>query len=161
MIQTYVFLSPLGKLKAIVKDRNVISFSFADDSTSVFEDDSYTCKAIHDWIDEYFIFRIIPETKVPLSITGTPFQIQVYQTILNIPYGKSICYGDIQAELEKNTGKKISCQAIGQALKKNPILLFVPCHRVLKKGGFLSGYAGGRDRKRYLLELEKIPFVFD
>lgn len=161
MSQTYVFSSPLGKLKAIIEDEKVSSFYFVEDSTPVFEDDSNICKTIHSWLNEYFILRKKPETKVSLSISGTPFQIQVYNAIENIPFGEHLYYQDIQKELEKHTGKKVSCQAIGQALKRNQILLLVPCHRVLKKGNFLSGYVAGRERKRYLLDLEKIPYILD
>ena len=75
--------------------------------------------------------------------------------MLEIPYGKTVTYGDLAEKMAKKRNKdKMSSQAIGQAVSKNPISIIVPCHRVIGKDGSLVGYAGGIDKKKSLLELE-------
>ena len=74
---------------------------------------------------------------------------------MNIPYGKTITYGEIAKKLEKDTGKKVSAQAVGGAVGHNPISIIIPCHRVVGSDGSLTGYAGGLEKKKYLLDLEK------
>lgn len=92
----------------------------------------------------------------PLSLLGTPFQQRVWEALLAIPYGQTVTYG----ELARRLGIR-SAQAVGGAVGRNPISIIVPCHRVVGAGGNLTGYAGGLDRKRALLQLEqKIYFAF-
>lgn len=88
---------------------------------------------------------------VPLHQTGTPFQLRVWRALLNIGYGQTRCYGEIACALG---GKKYS-RAVGMANNKNPLPIFVPCHRVIGADGSLTGYASGVDKKAYLLRLEK------
>lgn len=86
-----------------------------------------------------------------------PFRNSVWQILLNIPYGKTITYGDIANIIAKQkVFKKISAQAVGNAVGHNPISLIIPCHRVVGSNGSLVGYAGGTDKKQQLLQLEKI-----
>ena len=87
----------------------------------------------------------------PLYLQGTAFQKQVWQALLEIPYGQTWTYGDISRKI---SGSTKGSHAIGQAVGKNPISLIVPCHRVIGKKG-LTGYAGGVYRKKWLLEKEK------
>ena len=86
-----------------------------------------------------------------LKAAGEFFQKKVWQALLAIPYGKTVTYGDIA----KIVGCK-SPQAVGGAVGKNPISILIPCHRVIGKDGSLTGYDGGIDKKRILLELESI-----
>lgn len=88
---------------------------------------------------------------LPLALHGTPFQKQVWQQLLNIPYGKTISYGK-QAE---RIGDKNKARAVGMANGLNPLPIVVPCHRVIGSNNKLVGFAGGLDKKAYLLELEK------
>ncbi|HTU13710.1 MAG TPA: methylated-DNA--[protein]-cysteine S-methyltransferase [Solirubrobacterales bacterium] len=81
---------------------------------------------------------------------GDGFQRQVWDRLERIPFGETTTYGEIAAEL----GDPNLARAVGTAVGRNPISVIVPCHRVLGKGGKLTGYAGGLDRKRFLLELE-------
>ena len=81
----------------------------------------------------------------------TPFQRRVYMELLNIPAGSTITYGELARRIECR-----SAQAVGQALKRNPFAPDIPCHRVMGADGSLTGYAGGADKKRFLLELEGI-----
>ncbi len=106
------------------------------------------------WLDEYFAGKV-PKDTPPLHLIGTPFQIEVWNILLTIPYGKTTTYGNIAGELAKKRDiKKFSAQAVGGAVSKNPISIIVPCHRVVGSNKTLTGYAGGIERKRILLTLE-------
>ena len=88
----------------------------------------------------------------PLNPHGTAFQKQVWDMLLTIPYGQVRTYGDIAREMAVRTGKqKMSAQAVGQAAGANPISILIPCHRVVGTNGKLTGYAGGLDKKEWLL----------
>ena len=79
----------------------------------------------------------------------------VWEILLTIPYGKTMTYGEIAKRVAERMGvARMSAQAVGGAVGHNPISLIVPCHRVVGAGGALTGYAGGLDRKAYLLRLE-------
>jgi methylated-DNA-[protein]-cysteine S-methyltransferase len=89
---------------------------------------------------------------VPLDIqAGTPFQRQVWRALLEIPAGASQTYG----ALAQHIGRPSAVRAVGAAVGRNPVSIFVPCHRVLGAGGALTGYAGGLARKTALLHLER------
>ena len=90
--------------------------------------------------------------RITVQPKGTLFQQRVWQTLLTIPYGKTVSYG----ELARMVGCK-SAQAVGQAVGANPIALLIPCHRVITAHGKLGGYAYGIELKRHLLEWEKSP----
>lgn len=108
------------------------------------------------WLDIYFSGRE-PDFTPPLSLKGSAFRMAVWQILQSIPYGQTITYGDIARQLAAQTGKKkMSAQAVGDAVGHNPISIIVPCHRVVGAGGSLTGYAGGIDKKVQLLELEGI-----
>lgn len=88
---------------------------------------------------------------VPLDLHGTPFQRAVWQALLAIPAGSTCSYGAIARSLQAAT----AVRAVGGAVGRNPVSVIVPCHRVVGGDGSLTGYAGGVDRKRALLELER------
>jgi len=88
---------------------------------------------------------------LPLAPRGTEFQQKVWSSLQEIPYGKTNSYKDIA----KNIGNIKACRAVGMANNKNPILIFIPCHRVIGANGKLVGYAGGLNVKEKLLEIEK------
>ncbi len=87
---------------------------------------------------------------LPLRLSGTPFQNKVWQALLDIPYGQTCTYG----ELAKKIGNPKGSRAVGGALNRNPLGIIVPCHRVVGANGELTGFAGGLDLKKRLLELE-------
>lgn len=91
------------------------------------------------------------EFNLPLSPIGTEFQRTVWNALQQIPYGETRSYG----EIAKNIGKIKAARAVGMANNKNPIPIFIPCHRVIGANGKLVGYAGGLDVKKYLLAIEK------
>ena len=107
------------------------------------------------WLDAYFGGNA-PDFVPSLAPRGTPFQKEVWDILLTIPYGKTMTYGDIAGILAKRRGfAKMSAQAVGGAVSHNPISLIIPCHRVVGANGKLTGYAGGLDRKAKLLSLER------
>ncbi|WP_420823075.1 methylated-DNA--[protein]-cysteine S-methyltransferase [Wenzhouxiangella limi] len=87
---------------------------------------------------------------MPLAQQGTPFQRAVWEYLRSIPYGQSASYGQIARAL----GRPSAARAVGLAVGRNPWALIVPCHRVIGSNGALTGYAGGLERKRWLLALE-------
>jgi methylated-DNA-[protein]-cysteine S-methyltransferase len=87
---------------------------------------------------------------LPLDLRGTPFQLEVWNALLRIPYGKIWTYGQLAVAL----GRPGAARAAGAANGANPVAIIVPCHRVIAAGGGLGGYGGGLDRKKFLLELE-------
>ena len=114
----------------------------------VFEE---TCK----WLTEYFQGKE-PEFMPDISLVGTPFQLEVWSTLRTIPYGSTVTYGAIAQEIAAKHGRKrMSAQAVGNAIHRNPVSILVPCHRVIGKDGSLTGYAGGLWRKQQLLSMEK------
>ncbi|MGI6094838.1 MAG: methylated-DNA--[protein]-cysteine S-methyltransferase [Lachnospiraceae bacterium] len=101
-------------------------------------------------LDEYFAGRR-KEFDFPLSMQGTPFQKKVWKALRQIPYGETRSY----QEIAEAVGNQKACRAVGMANHHNPVLIAVPCHRVIGKNGSLVGYGGGLDVKKQLLELEK------
>lgn len=107
------------------------------------------------WLDEYFSGKN-PEMTLKISSKGTVFQQAVWECLLAIPYGETRSYSDIKELVCRKLGKtSMSNQAIGTAVGHNPISIIIPCHRVIGKDGNLHGYAGGLERKRWLLQHEK------
>jgi methylated-DNA-[protein]-cysteine S-methyltransferase len=88
---------------------------------------------------------------LPLVLEGTPFQRRVWRELLEVPYGETTSYG----ELARRIGRPDASRAVGLANGRNPIAVIVPCHRVIGSSGALTGYGGGIERKRLLLDLER------
>lgn len=93
----------------------------------------------------------LSEFDLPLTLTATPFQRTVWSTLLQIPYGQTVSYG----QLADRIGRPTAARAVGMASSRNPLSIIVPCHRVVGAAGDLTGYGGGLERKRYLLALER------
>ena len=107
------------------------------------------------WLDAYFSRQQPDPARLRLSPEGSEFQKLVWDILLRIPYGHTASYGQIAAELESKLGRRMSAQAVGAAIGRNPILILIPCHRVTGAKGTLTGYAAGLECKSALLELEK------
>jgi methylated-DNA-[protein]-cysteine S-methyltransferase len=88
--------------------------------------------------------------QVPIGLQGTPFQREVWKALREIPVGETTTYGELAARVDRVS----AVRAVGAAVGRNPVSVIVPCHRVIGRDGSLTGYAGGLDRKRALLELE-------
>jgi len=107
------------------------------------------------WLDIYFSGRE-PDFAVPIHLTGTEFQKEAWEILCSIPYGHTMTYGEIAGRIAAQRDlQHMSAQAVGGAVGHNPISVIVPCHRVVGTNGSLTGYAGGIDKKRKLLTLEK------
>ena len=106
------------------------------------------------WLDIYFSGKK-PDFTPAIHLTGTPFRVEVWQLLLTIPYGETISYGEIASKIARQHGLvSMSSQAVGGAVGHNPLSIIVPCHRVVGADGSLTGYAGGVDKKAYLLSIE-------
>lgn len=109
------------------------------------------------WLDSYFRGER-KAVDVPLKTGGTAFQQAVWELLTQIPWGETATYGAIAAALAKSLGKeRMSARAVGQAVGKNPVCILIPCHRCVGAGGKLTGYAGGLDKKIWLLRHEGWP----
>ena len=100
-------------------------------------------------LDAYFAGRL-RQFSVPLDLRGTDFQHQVWEQLRRIPYGETRSYGEVACAL----GRLNASRTVGRANGSNPVAIIVPCHRVIGANGKLVGYAGGLDRKQFLLDLE-------
>ena len=146
----YQYPSPLGIILLTVEEEHF---------TNICLTDSTTHEHWHPYpplpqpyaadFDQYF--KGLPvQFDWPLSLDGTPFQKQVWQKLMEIPYGHTVTYKQISEQLNTK-----GYRAVGNAVGANPLMIVIPCHRVLAVNG-LGGYAYGLKMKRYLLELEKI-----
>ena len=107
------------------------------------------------WLDIYFTGKE-PDFMPPLHPIGSAFRQSVWELLLQIPYGKTMTYGEIAKRLSEKMGcSRMSAQAVGGAVGHNEISIIIPCHRVVGTNGSLTGYAGGIDKKVKLLELEQ------
>lgn len=106
------------------------------------------------WLDIYFKGDV-PNFTPKFSMKGSDFRMEVWKILLSIPYGETMTYGEIAKEIARGRGlSRMSAQAVGGAVGNNPISIIIPCHRVIGAGGNLTGYAGGIDKKVWLLEHE-------
>ena len=111
------------------------------------------------WLDRYFEGRQPEADPLPLAPEGSEFRRQVWRILCRIPWGRTVTYGEIARELASLRGAaSLSAHAVGGAVGHNPISVIIPCHRVVGANGSLTGYAGGLERKKFLLELEGAAF---
>lgn len=143
--------TPLGLIRIEENHYGITSLRFADGKTETALPSGngiYLADARLQ-ISEYFA-KNRKVFDVPLSITGSQFQKSVWSVLRNIPYGETRSYQQVAEAI----GNRDAARAVGMANNRNPILIIIPCHRIVGKDGKLVGYAGGIDRKRYLLEIE-------
>ena len=143
--------TPIGNLRITEEDQYLIGVELTDE-------DAVDCKSeilddAERQLREYFagtrkVFDL------PLSPDGTAFQRRVWEKLCEIPYGECRSYGDLAGSI----GNPKACRAVGMANHRNPILIVIPCHRVLGKDGSLTGYAAGMKMKQALLDLEGIRY---
>jgi methylated-DNA-[protein]-cysteine S-methyltransferase len=157
--------SPVGKLTLAGKDGRLMHLRMVDQtyepSRDGWEPDDAAFPEAVEQLEAYFAGERT-EFDLPLDLVGTAFQRRVWEALLTIPYGETRSYGEIALQI----GSPCAFRAVGLANGHNPIGIIVPCHRVIGSNGSLTGYGGGLDRKRALLELEKsrvspIPTLFD
>ena len=110
------------------------------------------------YLDEYFSGKV-PTIELDMKLEGTEFRQKVWEILKQIPYGETMTYGEIARILAKEKGiKKMSSQAVGNAVGHNPIPIVVPCHRVIGRNKRLVGFSGGLDIKKKLLDIENIEY---
>lgn len=109
------------------------------------------------WLERYFAGKKPEISELKLSPGGSEFRRAVLQLLCEIPYGQVTTYGEISKKIAAKFGKeRMSAQAVGGAVGHNPISIIIPCHRVVGSTGSLTGYAGGVDKKRWLLMHEGV-----
>jgi O-6-methylguanine DNA methyltransferase len=148
--------SPIGPLNIAVSAKGLVALEFergnfppAKSKNLLWENSPGKTKPFKRELNEYFSGKR-REFTFPIDLRGTPFQLQCWSALLNIPYGETRTYADIARAVRKPQ----AFRAVGMANNRNPIAIVVPCHRVIASDGTLCGYGGGLDVKRKLLELE-------
>jgi methylated-DNA-[protein]-cysteine S-methyltransferase len=146
--------SPIGELTLVARDGRLAGVYFPHhwykpDPAAFGPRTETGFEAATSQLAEYFAGQRT-SFDLPLEARGDPFKIRVWDLIRAIPYGQTVTYGDLAAQLGEATAKDV-----GAAVGRNPLSVVVPCHRVVGKDGSLTGYAGGLARKRFLLDLEK------
>lgn len=155
------YRSPVGELILSADEVGLTGLYFADKADLPQSEHSETpiIVAAKEWLDIYFTGKE-PNFTPPLHPIGTAFQMEVWEILLTIPYGKSMTYGEIAKRIAARHGiHKMSAQAVGGAVGRNRIDIIIPCHRVIGASGRLTGYGGGLDKKAKLLEHEGITFA--
>lgn len=145
--KTY-YRSPIGVMKIVGSENGITAIDFVDDVRA----SAKTPVCLEDCVrqlDEYFARRR-KSFDLKLDLRGTDFQKRVWRELLKIPFGKTVSYLDVAVALSD----KKSIRAVGRANGQNPIVLIVPCHRVIGSDGSLTGYGGGLWRKEWLLNFE-------
>jgi len=150
--------SPIGELTLLASDDAVVAIRFgneivaphlAPDVVDVGPGEHALLDEAVRQLDEYFEGERL-EFELPLEPIGTPFQLQAWMALRDIPYGETISYG----EQARRLGDRNKSRAVGAANGKNPIPIVVPCHRVVGSNGHLTGFGGGIEVKAWLLEHE-------
>jgi len=148
------FESPIGELLAVGDGQALHGLYMQEGRTAIavradWEPAHDAFGEVRAQLADYFGGRLTG-FDLPLAMHGSPFQLRVWRALVEIPYGETISYG----ELARRIGRPADPRAVGQANGRNPIAVIVPCHRVIGADGSLTGYGGGLERKRQLLELE-------
>jgi methylated-DNA-[protein]-cysteine S-methyltransferase len=144
------YRTPVGIAKISAEDDYITAITITDDNEAIIEEpESAVLKMAVGQLDEYFTGKR-KKFDLPIKQSGTDFQQQVWQQLLNIDYGTTISY----AQLSNQMKSPLAIRAIAAANGKNSLWIVVPCHRVIGSDGSLTGYAGGLWRKQWLLEHE-------
>ncbi|MBE7017119.1 MAG: methylated-DNA--[protein]-cysteine S-methyltransferase [Ruminococcaceae bacterium] len=150
--------SPLGEILLASDGEAITGLWFSDcySANGLVRDDSLPIFSLtRTWLEKYWAGKAPDPQEIPISLSGSPFALAVWEELKTIPYGETVSYGEIARRLApKSPSGKMSAQAVGGAVGKNPISIIVPCHRVIGSGGKMVGYDGGLHRKTALLKLE-------
>ena len=155
MTKNFYYKSPIGILEIELKNDTIQRLRVIESYSKISERTGYFAEVVKQ-LDEYFAGK---RTKFELNIypKGTEFQKKVWVELLKIPYGKTKSYQEIAEAI----GKPNAQRAVGSACNKNPILLLIPCHRVISKTGKLTDFACGVHRKEQLLKMESNLYFQD
>ena len=152
MKSAYIYQTPIGEIGFVENGTAITNVYFnketAPQDTSI--EETALLKEAGRQLQDYLAGKR-KSFDLPLAPDGTEFQQRVWQALQQIPCGETRSYGD----LAKSIGQPKAARAVGLANNRNPILIFIPCHRVVGANGKLIGYAGGLEAKQYLLNLER------
>ena len=140
--------TPLGFVTLTAKDERLVALQFTPQPSSVMIPDNPLLREAGRQLQAYFAGRL-KAFDLPLQPKGTAFQMAVWRQLQRIPYGEAVTYGDVAAAMDKPGASR----SVGQANKRNPLPIFIPCHRVIASKG-MGGYAYGLGIKQFLLRLE-------
>lgn len=158
-----VYHSPIGQFTMLSDGTNLLGlwiegqkhFGAKLVADSIWDENLPLWGEVRCWLDRYFAGEAPTPDQLPLKPTGTEFQQEVWKILSKIPYASTVTYGQIAKEIAATMGKKkMSAQAVGNAVGRNPISIIIPCHRVIGSNGDLTGYDGGISRKIWLLRHE-------
>jgi len=157
----YVWMeSPVGKLLLVADEDGLIEIAFAEGRTTPIVHPEWTCggallgEPVRQL--EAFFGGELRDFDLPLKPRGTPFQQRVWKLLREIPFGETISYG----ELARRAGNPAASRAVGLANGSNPIAIVIPCHRVIGSNGKLTGYGGGLQNKRWLIDFERSQLFY-
>ena len=148
MIFSTMFHSPAGTIVLEGDDRRLTRIGFGVPAAPAGDSAAAAAAAIQ--LEQYFAGERT-SFDLDLELAGTPFERRVWDELRAVPYGETASY----AEIARRIGRPSACRAVGRANGRNPIAVVVPCHRVIGSDGSLTGYAGGIEMKRALLDLER------
>ncbi len=162
MTYIYHYSSPLGHIIISSNGKEITGLWFEEQEHSggtLIKEYKENALPVFDeakkWLDTYFSGKA-PDFTPPIKVDTTHFCKSVLEIVQTIPFGQTMTYGKIANHIAKQRGSdKMSAQAVGRAVGSNPILLIIPCHRVVGANGNLTGYEGGLEKKLQLLTLEK------
>lgn len=166
MIYTCSIDTPLGAMTAALKDEALVGLWFIGQkyyprqlNEWIYAPDHQIFKALRNYLADYFAGKS-RTFDGRLNPQGSPFQKMVWNILLTIPLGQVATYGQIAKCVALKRGlASMSAQAVGGAVGHNPIGILIPCHRVVGFDGNLTGYAGGLDKKKALLQIEKVKLL--
>lgn len=162
MEYTYHYNSPLGRIMLAADGQALTGLWFEGQKYFAAKlDQNHEEKTLpvfertEQWLAIYFSGKE-PDFTPPFSLKGTSFQKEVWEALLTVPFGQTTTYAEIAKGMARRRGtQSMSAQAVGNAVAHNPISLIIPCHRVLGSDGSLTGYAGGLEKKEWLLAMER------
>ena len=159
MIYTTSYASPLGRIILGSDGERLTGLWFAGQRyfprEPMVDEDLSLFYAARTWLDAYFAGARPDPAALPLDPAGSDFRRLIWSLLQEIPYGQTTTYGALARKAAQRLGlESMSAQAVGGAVGHNPLSILIPCHRVLGADGTLTGYAGGLERKRWLLEHE-------
>lgn len=149
MKSRYHYETPVGTV-CIEENGTAVTGLYFSSERSGDEKETPLLKEAHRQLMEYFEKKR-KNFELPLMPEGTDFQKKVWEALRTIPYGETRSYGEIARQI----GNEKACRAVGGANNKNPIMIFIPCHRVIGADGSMVGFGGGLPAKKYMLKLEK------
>lgn len=161
MMVTWKYPSPLGQLTLAEEDGALVGLwmqgqKYLPQDLKEHQSFTPTLELAASWLDRYFAGDMPEIGELSLKPKGSAFRREVWDILCRIPYGETTTYAAIAAQIAKNRSvPRMSAQAVGGAVGHNPISILIPCHRVVGSDGSLTGYAGGLERKQWLLDWEK------